>query len=402
METYVGYTQSDVSLGLQERTVRCHLFGRRAVFVSRSEFIEALTQHGADDMIGMWKAENPFEIFVTFKTEATVITLVEKVRNFHIGETAVYISSQNSIMNEVRIHWAPLHMEEGFFDCFFRDKGFTVVSCRMEKDMNDGLLNGVRLYRLVGTKQEWDELPHVVNFKDYGFQTLFKVAGRDPLCLKCKKFGHQRAQCDQNRGAQFAKRQQEQRQQQELQKQQSSKNLPPRRWEKPTLTVLKATTAGEDNLSVSSSDETDMKSVEEGELVVAEAVATEVKNSSGVEAESVGTGEAENDGTGEATSERAGETERLGAVEVESLARPESVGEMEATMSEVMDSGDIPCGQVPPPLQYDSDGGQETQVSSSRISEVMRLGQILRGTQAPKSKRLHAGSGGKKKQKLNK
>ncbi|KAL8572193.1 hypothetical protein ACOMHN_049369 [Nucella lapillus] len=81
--------------------------------------------------------------------------------------------------------------------------------------MNDGLYNGVRSFRLMGSKTQWDDLPHVMNFIDYGFQGLLKVTGRVPLCLRCKKLGHQRAQCDQTRAGLLVRKMDEQRNQQQ-------------------------------------------------------------------------------------------------------------------------------------------------------------------------------------------
>ncbi|KAL8602474.1 hypothetical protein ACOMHN_065187 [Nucella lapillus] len=121
-----------------------------------------------------------------------------------------------------------MHIGTVFFNKYFEEKGFTVVSAKLKKDSNDGLFNGVRSYRLMGNKKQWHDLPHVVNFLDYGFQALVKVTGREPLCLRGRKLGHQRAQCDQMRGGLMVRRQEESRIQQQ---QQNEQKLPPRRWE---------------------------------------------------------------------------------------------------------------------------------------------------------------------------
>ncbi|KAL8572870.1 hypothetical protein ACOMHN_011119 [Nucella lapillus] len=206
-----------VSLDLQEKTVRFHLFGRRAPFISRAEFLAALNKNGVEDMKAMWKGESSFEIFVTFKFEASALHIQQTLKEFAIGYVNVFASKECDIFNDVRIHWAPMHIGTVFFNKYFEEKGFTVVSAKLEIDSNDGLFNGVRSYRLMGNKKQWHDLPHVVNFLEYGFQALVKVTGREPLCLRCRKFGHQRAQCNQMRGGLMVRRQEETRIQQENQ-----------------------------------------------------------------------------------------------------------------------------------------------------------------------------------------
>ncbi|KAL8562871.1 hypothetical protein ACOMHN_004563 [Nucella lapillus] len=158
-----------------------------------------------------------------------------------------------------------------FFNKYFEEKGFTVVSAKLEIDSNDGLFNGVRSYRLMGNKKQWHDLPHVVNFLDYGFQALVKVTGREPLYLRCRKLGHQRAQCDQMRGGLLVHRQEDSRNQQQKQNEQK---LPPRRWETPVLTSLKPPVSGpskeEERRSLSSLDDVVMESVEGDKCVEVE------------------------------------------------------------------------------------------------------------------------------------
>ncbi|KAL8607410.1 hypothetical protein ACOMHN_024435 [Nucella lapillus] len=156
-----------------------------------------------------------------------------------------------------------MHIGTVFFNKYFEEKGFIVVSAQLETDSNDGLFNGVRSYRLIGNKKQWHDLPHVVNFLDYGFQALVKVTGREPLCLRCRKFGHQRAQCNQMRGGLLVCRQEESRIQQQNQNEQKP---PPRRWESPVLTSLKPPVSGPskeaERRSLSSSEDEVMESVE--------------------------------------------------------------------------------------------------------------------------------------------
>ena len=48
---------------------------------------------------------------------------------------------------------------------------------------------------VVGNRREIDNLPHILDCPQHNFQTLIKVPGRDPMCLKCRKLGHLRSQC---------------------------------------------------------------------------------------------------------------------------------------------------------------------------------------------------------------
>ncbi|KAL8580007.1 hypothetical protein ACOMHN_015873 [Nucella lapillus] len=159
----------------------------------------------------------------------------EEMGCFKIGECVVFASREEDVLNDVRVHWAPLHMEDSYFTDYFESRGFKVVNHKLERDFKDGFYNGARLYRLMGPQKEWEDLPHVVNFPRFGFQVLLKVTGRMPLCLRCKKIGHQRSQChEQNRASKFVH-------QQQLKQQETSVTQPPRRWEsveKKQLTVL--------------------------------------------------------------------------------------------------------------------------------------------------------------------
>ncbi|KAL8580010.1 hypothetical protein ACOMHN_015876 [Nucella lapillus] len=159
----------------------------------------------------------------------------EEMGCFKIGECVVFASREEDVLNDVRVHWAPLHMEDSYFTDYFESRGFKVVNHKLERDFKDRFYNGARLYRLMGPQKEWEDLSHVVNFPRFDFQVLLKVTGRMPLCLRCKKIGHQRSQChEQNRASKFVH-------QQQLKQQETSVTQPPRRWEsveKKQLTVL--------------------------------------------------------------------------------------------------------------------------------------------------------------------
>ena len=73
-------------------------------------------------------------------------------------------------------------MKEGFFINYFKDRGFDVVSHRMERDYDKVILTGTRTLRMMGTREMWDKLPHLIDFRRHGFQTLVKVHSRPPPC----------------------------------------------------------------------------------------------------------------------------------------------------------------------------------------------------------------------------
>ncbi|KAL8562263.1 hypothetical protein ACOMHN_037219 [Nucella lapillus] len=173
------------------------MFGRNAHFLPRADFIEKLEDMGLDDIVSMWKEESPFDCYVTFHSAESAGKLKE-MSPFKIGETHCVVSDSEDEVNDVRVHWTPAAMTKKPLERYFLSKDFTVIEYEMEKNKMDSIGNGVRRFRLLGKKEAWKSLPHLCVWEQSSTTLLFVIPGREPLCLKCRNYGHHRNQCPTN------------------------------------------------------------------------------------------------------------------------------------------------------------------------------------------------------------
>jgi hypothetical protein len=202
METAnIVYERDFVDHELESSTVRFTLFGKGAAALKRHQFLSTLEGRLMDlgceskEVLSMWKGESPFDSFVSFKERMTRNLVKDKLSHFKIGSISVIAAEPYDVIKEVRVHWVPAFVKNDLFVRYFEAREFVVLAHDVEMDPYDKIGNGVRTFRMKAQKCTWEDLPHVVDFYQYGFKTLFKVPGREPLCLKCKEIGHQRADC---------------------------------------------------------------------------------------------------------------------------------------------------------------------------------------------------------------
>ena len=233
MKSIIG--RSCINLDLQDRTLKFKLQGPGAHYITRTTFLNSLDSQGAYDVEGMWKGEDNLEYFVAFNSIESVNYLKEvSVFNVYKDVKAV-VTNPNEVIQFVRFYWVPLYVSNECFTDYLEAKHLKVITNEVVKDEHN-LPSGIRQFKALGTKKDVFSLPHMVDFSLYHFQSLLKVQGRDPMCLRCRQIGHLRNQCPElqesrARRAEFQRRNQ---------------NLPKRGWEVPRpADEQKATGAGD-------------------------------------------------------------------------------------------------------------------------------------------------------------
>ena len=194
METVRTFKHSCIDLSMQDRTLKFRLQGPGAHFITRQTFTTSLDHQGIYDAEGMWKGEDNLEYFVAFRSKESVEALKD-ISVFHVYKDVKAITTNpNESIQFVRLYWVPLYVSNETFVDYFEAKGLKVITEEIIKD-ETGLQSGIRQFKVLGTKKAVIELPHLLDFPLYNFQSLVKVQGRDPMCLKCRRLGHLRNQC---------------------------------------------------------------------------------------------------------------------------------------------------------------------------------------------------------------
>ena len=112
--------------------------------------------------------------------------------------TTFYISSADTSQFPARIHWAPPFIPNAAIAQALHDT-CTVQSMKMETSTAkgfEGIPTGIRRFVLAGNKED---IPHtffiVCPKTGERFEILVIIAGRSPLCFRCKNTGHFRSEC---------------------------------------------------------------------------------------------------------------------------------------------------------------------------------------------------------------
>ena len=182
-----------------DRTIRLRLSGRGAISVTRNVVLDYFTLYNYKDIVGLYKAEDPFEWFVCFQTDHSVERAKQNTFIQLTSSVEATVASANEVIQTVRFSWVPVYVNDELFKDYLELHKFKVISCKTQFDRDDGVYNGTRSFLVRGAKDSFKILPHIIDFHHYHFQSLVIVPGRPPLCLKCKGYGHLRSFCPQNR-----------------------------------------------------------------------------------------------------------------------------------------------------------------------------------------------------------
>ena len=119
-----------------------------------------------------------------------------------INDRNGYISTLDSTTHRLSIHWAPYHLAMSGLHSKLAGalpKGATILSLGYERSQITELQHVATLVRfaVVSFDRPASRLPHLltVNEGEEQMEVLITTQGRDPICLKCRRVGHMRAQC---------------------------------------------------------------------------------------------------------------------------------------------------------------------------------------------------------------
>lgn len=106
---------------LKRSTIQLPLSGRHALLTRREAIVAVLKASGVpkDEIVGMWKGENPRLVHVTFLRPEFVPTVLEaSPMPLPQGVTA-HMEHAECVNVEIRIHWVPTFMQNKLlFRCF--------------------------------------------------------------------------------------------------------------------------------------------------------------------------------------------------------------------------------------------------------------------------------------------
>ena len=181
---------------MQDRTVRFRLVGKGAAAMRKPDFIAFLEKtFQISDSIGLWKEESPFEYFVVFDSHDSADHLKAQISFQMNDQLKAYVCDARETIQEIKFLWVPLYINDKVLEDFLKRCKISVFSKETLCDQIDGKPTGTRSFKVIGNKQRVEELPHLINFSNLGFQTLIQIPGRPPLCLRCHRHGHLRRDC---------------------------------------------------------------------------------------------------------------------------------------------------------------------------------------------------------------
>ena len=113
-------------------------------------------------------------------------------------ERRVYIERCDRRTLRCRIQWLPVWIQLTAVINFLKQFG-KVISCDRETETAEGITfaNGAIKVVMEITEENYSAFPHIDTIA--GRKCLFSVAGRPPLCLKCREPGHTRKECPQRK-----------------------------------------------------------------------------------------------------------------------------------------------------------------------------------------------------------
>ena len=145
-------------------------------------------------MLALGPLERNHEWLVTMCTEEDKVALLSR-GTVQVKGKSFKIKSADRRHFTARVHWAPVYITNNVIHETLGDYA-EVKSLKHEVYTDaglDGIATGVRKVLMVGDRHQ---VPHVLEVVDPDTAEVWKclvtIAGRPPLCLRCKKIGHVR------------------------------------------------------------------------------------------------------------------------------------------------------------------------------------------------------------------
>ena len=185
----------EIPLHYFDRTTYERTFKVKAFGVSMKDLFLALCEllH-SEEVVDICKVDsNTFNISVKDEQAAEILNNVGRLRIKDKLYPLISISKQTV---EFRVHWLPSYIKDSFVEDFFSHYG-KVTSVTRDAAVftpNDTKRTGVRRVMMETDELRKRTIPYVITFSG-GYSALITMAGRPPLCLRCRQIGHLRKDC---------------------------------------------------------------------------------------------------------------------------------------------------------------------------------------------------------------
>ena len=191
------------SVNLHEQTITITLTGPGWGQVRNAQILIALLEAGMDPdaVVGYWKAADHRHMYITFRSPEAA-RQAQDIGSIRIGDAHGQIKGSERVV-DVKLHWVPAWMEEGYLQCIMGMYG-QVLWCEREKLDIAGLTfdSGTVNLKIRTTREGEQRIPSILKFHGPAQGTLLvAVRGRPQRCLSCWEHGHVRRYCDRNRNA---------------------------------------------------------------------------------------------------------------------------------------------------------------------------------------------------------
>ena len=102
MESVNSFKRDFIDYKVFDRTIRLRLSGRGAISVTRNVVLDYFTLYNYKDIVGLYKAEDPFEWFVCFQTDHSVERAKQNTFIQLTSSVEATVASANEVIQTVR------------------------------------------------------------------------------------------------------------------------------------------------------------------------------------------------------------------------------------------------------------------------------------------------------------
>ena len=185
----------EIPLRYFDRQTYQRTFGVKAYGVALRDVFMALCEIlQPEEVVDICKVDsNTFNFSVKDDQAAEILSTVGRIRVKDRVFPLISISKQTV---EFRVHWLPSYIKDSFVEDFFSHYG-KVTSVTRDAAIfspNDTKRTGVRRVMMETDELRKRTIPYVITFNG-GYSALVTMAGRPPLCLRCRQVGHVRKDC---------------------------------------------------------------------------------------------------------------------------------------------------------------------------------------------------------------
>jgi hypothetical protein len=188
-----------ISRDIMARTLRITFVGMSPL---RTDVVTVLKGFGFDQqkhgLSALYQRDRSRDFFAVLKNWEAVWRFSNLGQQVYKRYTVIF-SDISAERVQLRVHWLPMYISNDFVDRVFSHLGKVVgVSSEYVNVQGIKLATGVRCVTLQVNERVKSQIPHKISTAD-GYSMLVTCRDRLPLCLKCNRLGHRRADCGQGR-----------------------------------------------------------------------------------------------------------------------------------------------------------------------------------------------------------